>query len=44
MAKSKFTQKAVSRIMKSTATKNGGKIPKGSFASVAQSKLAKSNN
>lgn len=44
MAKTQFTKKAVSRITKATAIKNGGKIPKGSFASIAQSKFAKNSN
>ena len=36
MSKSKMTSKAAARIQSSTAKSNGGKTPKGSFASRAQ--------
>lgn len=41
MSKTKMTVKAASRIMSATASKNGGNVPKGSFASRAQSAAAK---
>jgi hypothetical protein len=41
MAKTTMTQKAVSRIQSSTAKQNGGKTPPNSFASRAQSTVAK---
>lgn len=36
MAKTKMTSKAAARIQSATAKSNGGKTPKGSFASRAQ--------
>lgn len=42
MAKSTpMTQSAASRIQSATAVKNGGSVPKGSFASRAQSAAIK---
>lgn len=42
MAKSnKMNIKAAARIAKATARRNGGKIPKGSFASVADARAKK---
>ena len=37
----KMTQKDVNRIKSATAKKNGGEIPKGSFAARAESAVAK---
>jgi hypothetical protein len=41
MTKSKMTTKAAARITRATAIKNGGGVPKGSFAARATSVAAK---
>jgi len=41
MAKTPMTSKAAARIQSATAKSNGGKTPKGSFASRAQRAAAK---
>lgn len=43
-SKSPMTPEAAARIQSSTAKENGGKTPKGSFGSRAQSSAAKNSN
>ena len=41
MGKNKMTTKDAARIMRATAKKHGGSVPKGSFAAKAQSRASK---
>lgn len=42
--KTSLNKAAASRIQSATAVKNGGSVPKGSWASKAQSTVAKKSN
>ncbi|MEO1927595.1 MAG: hypothetical protein ABGX26_02790 [Nautiliaceae bacterium] len=44
MAKIPMTSKAASRIQSATAKANGGRVPKGSFATRAQRAAAKNSS
>lgn len=41
MSKTKMTPEAAARIQSATAKRNGGQVPKGSFAATAQSVAVK---